>query len=116
MAVVEWIINALIWAGIVVVLGNVYHKITERAKFFSELYQEIIPFYWIVWIVDAVVDTISIGGVGGSMSGLLDLVCAWLYYRMSKDNDGRWKKRRQKLAEKVSVGEGKLVVVPAEGS
>lgn len=41
---------------------------------------------------------------------------AWLVYRNLPDDDDRWKKRRKKLSEQVSVVGGRLQVVPVRSS
>ncbi len=52
--------------------------------------------------------------VGFSVFGSLFLVLCWWYWRQDKKNrNNRWRKRRQKLAEKISRIGSRLVVVPA---
>jgi hypothetical protein len=49
----------------------------------------------------------------GNVSGLAICLACWAYARHDKDDDDRWKKRRQKLAAKVAEVGGRLQVVPA---
>jgi len=41
------------------------------------------------------------------------VLACWAALRHDKDDDDRWKRRRQKLTEKVAEVGGKLVLVPA---
>jgi hypothetical protein len=45
----------------------------------------------------------------------IGLYCWWAY-RSDEDDDDRWKRRKQKLADKVAEVGGRLQVVPAGGA
>ena len=52
-------------------------------------------------------DPVSVGVVAMCVVG-------WWLSRHDKDDDDRWKRRRQRLAAKVAAVAGRLAVVPAE--
>jgi hypothetical protein len=55
------------------------------------------------------------GGWSNNLTLIIEAAC-WLYWRKDPDDDDRWKKRRKKVAEQVSVVGGRLQVVPVRSS
>jgi hypothetical protein len=84
--------------------------------FFRGVLSELRPFY-----LPAVVALYVAGGIKtgrpfrlGDLFGVGIQLACWFAYK--DDGDDRWKRRREKLAEKVAESGGKLVVVPVGAS
>lgn len=79
------------------------------------VYHELRPLYLPAVAVAAVTAALTDYGPLWSQAFMtaLNIVGWWLYKNVGGDDD-RWKRRRQKLAEKVEQVGGRLVVAPAE--
>lgn len=107
-----WIVLLWLYSGVALYYNKQYKfgkTFVAIAKF---LYHEIKPFYWpiaLIHQIDRWLDPnehISIKIVGAILTFL-----TWQVFK-NVDDDDRWKRRKQKLLEKVKVEAGKLVTVP----
>lgn len=83
------------------------------------IYHEFRPFY-LPTSVTAFLLVLSVGAMVGPMSGAVAVgvpkliidVGIWHALRNIDSDDDRWKRRRRRLAEKVAVEGGRLIVAP----
>lgn len=87
---------------------------SPKGQMFREMCLELrMPMLWSVpWVMVGHIRWEGMNPIFKVFFLLIDMYWAYIAY---KDKDDRWKKRRKKLLEKVSVQAGKLVVVPVTG-
>lgn len=103
-----WLINIAIWAAIA---SDILERFGRQYREIEWYLSEIKPFYWpmaIVYIWDVVNSDVAIWLKATTILGIF---LVWSYIK--KDRDDRWKRRKKKLLEKVSVIGGRLAITPA---
>lgn len=105
------VINAWIWSGNVMRYSRSMGRRTPAA---SRIFHELRPLYWPAIVGDALTSAPD-GFSAWDPFRLGCWVLCWYLLRNERDDDDRWKRRKQKLAEKVSVTAGGLKVVPVGG-
>jgi hypothetical protein len=111
----SWTLTAWTWAAMCIYLrkllprGNRSDRLVNGAR---HMYHEIRPFYVFLCCVAAV----KYAADGFNWTDVISNgvhVLNWYLYRDVDDDDDRWKRRREKLREKIEQVGGKLVVAPA---
>lgn len=110
-------IALLTWALAGVLLRSARRNGYEAGALVSGVYRELRPFY----IPIAVGSLLCITFIAPGVLGLLAVgapkfawdLWIWTLLRDVGDDDDRWKRRRRKLARKVAVKGGRLIVAPA---
>jgi hypothetical protein len=74
---------------------------------------ELRPFYWPAIVAYTALAITA--GMSPVKVGFLVGIWTLTWFTENSDDDDRWKRRRKKLAERVSVAAGRLQVVPATG-
>ena len=107
--IICWLFSAIviqldIWFGL---------RLTDRLRAVLRwMYLEIKPFFLYFLTFDLIADALR--HPPSLWDALLFANSVFAYYIMRNlDDDDRWKRRKAKLIEMVSVAEGKLVVVPS---
>lgn len=107
----SWVFLLWNWAGVFASVDKALDgKLGIVGDFSRKFISEVKPFYFPILVVWFVTQTMVKGPHWGT-----PLMTAWyivLYFIYKKYDDDRWKKRKEKLLEKIEVAEGKLVVVP----
>lgn len=109
--------TGIIWTGLIsdMLRGTAAsRKVRPPSSRVETAYQSVLPVMWFSWLFSGMRGIVISDASGLSIFFMvLDiLLSAFWWYKWKKDSDGRWKKRAKRLAAKVKVGEGKLVVVP----
>ena len=78
----------------------------------NTVFFELRPFYLPAVLTSAAIDLATGAWNWGNPIFLAVAALNWWMMRNEKDDDDRWKRRREKLAEKVEAVGGKLTVVP----
>lgn len=104
-----WLLTAmmLFWQKM---LGK---RLPERLHgWVRRVYLEIKPFFLYLLVLDLVADAVRRDL--SAWDAILFALNVFNYYNLRNlDDDDRWKRRKAKLKEMVSVADGKLVVVPS---
>lgn len=115
---VFWIYNTTRWFGFFWVwsgfIANIDKKYNGKFGWLGYLSRRFIsetkPFYFL--IIGAYYVSLSIMDKVHWYTSLLFLWDVLMYYVVKDHSDDSWKRRMEKLLEKIKVTEGKLVVVP----
>ena len=107
-----WLNNFITWCAIFYLLGARF--LGREWEVFRTTTLELKPLFWptaflTLWDTMARTDLTNFDK-GWAVAGIL--VGWYLIKRISEDDD-RWKRRREKLLEKVSAVGGRLVITPA---
>jgi hypothetical protein len=112
--VAEWlatlVIQAWWWSGLLL-------RVHFRHRAVKAVYHELRPFYWPAVVLGYLCEVIRWHQPFDPIN-LWTLAAAafqwWLLKDAGGDDDDRWKRRKARLAERVSEVGGRLTVVPAE--
>lgn len=99
------------WGAAGLALSNAKRIGLRPPPLIRNVYHELRPFYWPAVVVGLLLGATTEASVVAGIKVLLDAL-VWLLFR-NADDDDRWKRRRRRLAQKVAVRGGQLVVVPA---
>jgi hypothetical protein len=111
------VLVTMVWpfAGLVLTTAHYLHRAESTVNAARRVYHELRPFYLPAVAASHVIAVWLDGRDGMSYFTLaVDLLC-WVAFRNSGGDDDRWKRRRKKLADRVSVVGGRLAVVSASG-
>lgn len=116
-----------LWIHALEVLGNTVHMIVAGAyilrllmrswygsapQIINTVFFELRPFYLPAIFTTSLIALATGEWNWGHPITLAFSLVNWWLWRNEKDDDDRWKRRREKLAEKVEAVGGKLTVVP----
>lgn len=82
---------------------------TDAPELARAIFHELRPFYLVAVVASFVLEQEH---NGWSWFTLVMSLVNWLFFK-DIDDDDRWKRRRQRLADQVAVLDGRLTVVPA---
>ncbi|MBM0275140.1 hypothetical protein [Micromonospora tarensis] len=102
------LILSWIFSGVAIMVAKLLYR--DPPRFARTLFHELRPFY----LPAVVVAFVTAGMLSDSWWRWLNLALnVWNWWRLRNldDDDDRWKRRRKRLAEQVSVSGGRLVVV-----
>lgn len=107
----SWLFVALTWSAIMNTLAKDFGKMSIGLLNWVAL--ELKPFFWPLAFC-SLLDVFSNpeSSLFERVMVTLGVIVSWVIVKNYKDDD-RWKRRREKLAEKVSVVGGKLAITPA---
>lgn len=107
------VIGGWIWSGTFLHLARFVGR--TGGPSLKAVFHELKPFYWPAICVQAVTDAFMTGVGWDDLLVVGIWAGCWWAMRNDGDDDDRWRKRRKKLAERVSIVAGRLAVVPATG-
>jgi hypothetical protein len=107
------IVTGWIWLSLGIGIGASFDR--QAADWVMTLKRELKPFIPMLALFNLLMDlTILESLLGDTMSVLSCVIALWMYVS-DKDDDDRWKRRRDKAAGKIKSLGHKLVVAPAQG-
>lgn len=106
--------NAWLWACLILRFAKIFKR--GQSRLLATVRAELRPFAPFLAVIPFLILVLA-GGAGrwGWIVVPIRLWCWWMY-RNDKDDDDRWKRRKEKLAAKISEVGGRLQVVPVRAS
>lgn len=113
----QWVYGGWLWSGFFLATTRVFpsvgRKLSRARAVASRLKGELQPLYWPAAAV-LMIDTMQNpdGKLWAKPLACGLYVWMWYLYKNEGDDNDRWKKRLEKLKEKVTVNAGRLEVTP----
>lgn len=84
-------------------------------KILRPVFAELKPFALPLWLLSDGGRLVVHGGWGARIGFVIGGVAYWVI-RSDRDDDDRWKRRKEKLAARIAMLDGRLQVVPVRSS